>query len=393
MANAAFPPVALRRNSVALGLMLLLTSSPACVLAADADIPRLQADAERGSIKQEIELGAAYFAGRGVPQDEKRAAYWYEKAANAGDPAAQEQIGYFYEAGIGVARDPARAARWFQRAVAGGLIRAKVNLAIAYLMGEGVNQDAAMAEDLFRRAYAQGNGMAAYYLGEMYFYGKGVVRDEAAGEHWYEAGVKRHDPRSEFRFASILWQHPKDSDDVKRAVKLLREATAGGLVPAMHQLGIILLKRPELAASRAEAPALLKGAAEAGEWRSSVALGLLSRDGMAGTAVDQKAAYYHYRVAALQGGKDALDVVSNDLDALSGHLGAEQTAVIDAEARSWYADHQIVLQFVHRDGGKSKEYPVYAVASPDEGLHAGRLIPTEPSTGYGQAAAPKPLAN
>jgi len=165
--NTASPHGFLFCTSVAFGLGVALFAAPSPLRAADPDIPRLQADAQRGSIRHEVELGAAYFAGRGVQQDEKLAAYWYEKAANAGDPGAQKQIGYFYEAGIGVQRDPAQAARWFQRAVAGGLISAKVNLAVAYLAGLGVKQDTAFAEDLFRQAYAQGNGTAACYLGEM----------------------------------------------------------------------------------------------------------------------------------------------------------------------------------------------------------------------------------
>jgi len=363
-------------------LALVLLAAPASVRAADPDIPRLQVDAERGSIKQQLELASAYFAGRGVSQDEKRAAYWFEKAANAGDPGAQAQIGYFYEAGIGVSRDPAQAARWFQRAVAGGLISAKVNLGVAYLLGEGVKKDPAMAEDLFRRAFAQGNGMAACYLGEMYSLGTGVERDEAAGEHWYEAGVKLHDARAEFQLASLFWQRQKNPAEVKRSVKLLRESSAGGLVAAKHQLGVILVKHPELAESPKESVGLLKEAAEAGEWRSSIALGLMSRDGMAGVSVDPKVAYYHYRVAALQGGKEALQVIAHELDAISGRLGPEQTAAIDADAKAWFADHHLALNFVRKDGGKWKEYPVYGVVNPDAGLHAGRLLPTNPSAGY-----------
>ena len=121
------------------GLMQPLVS-----YAVDPDIPRIQAEAKGGSISREIELGAAYLAGHGVARDEKQAAYWYEKAANSGDPAAQEQIGYFYQAGIGVERDPARAAQWFERAVAGGLISAKVNLGVAYVWGLGVRKDPAL---------------------------------------------------------------------------------------------------------------------------------------------------------------------------------------------------------------------------------------------------------
>src|SRR6202008_5000213 len=87
---------------------------PQSAFAREAYITRIQSRAGPGPVAQEMELGAAYLAGRGVPRDEKKAAYWYEKAANAGDPGAQQQIGYFYQAGIGVGRDPARAAQWFE---------------------------------------------------------------------------------------------------------------------------------------------------------------------------------------------------------------------------------------------------------------------------------------
>ena len=336
-------------------------------------------DAQRGSIKQQVELGAAYFAGRGVPQDEKRAAYWYERAANAGDPGAQKQIGYFYELGIGVPRDPSMAVRWYERAAAGGLISAKVNLGVAYLLGDGVQKDTVLAEELFHHAYEQGNGMAACYLGEMYMKGMGVQRDEAAAEHWYEAGAKLHNPGAEFQLANLLWHRQKNAGEIKKAVKLLHEASAAGMVSAKHQLGVVLLKHPDLASSQQEAPALLKEASEAGEWRASVALGLLSRDGMSGVPADPKAAYYHYRLGALQGGEEALKIVVNDLDAISGRLGPEQTAAIDADAKAFYENHHIALQFINKDGPKSKEYPAYAIANPAPGEHAGQLIPTDPS--------------
>ena len=337
----------------------------------------MQAEAERGSIKEEVELGAAYFTGRGVAQDEKRAAYWYEKAANAGDPQAQMEIGYFYQAGIGVAHDPAQAVKWYQRAAAGGVVGAKVNLGVAYLVGVAVRKDTGLAEDLFRQAFAQGSGLAASYLGEMYAQGLGVQRDEAAAEHWFEAGAKLHDARAEFQLASLLWHRQKDPNEAKRAMKLLRESAAGGLVYAKHQLGITILRHPELGSSPQEATTVLKESAEAGEWRSSLALGLISRDGMLGVPADAKAAYYHYRVAALQGGEQAHRVVQNDLEMLSANLGPEQASAIDADAAAWFENHHLALIYIHKEGTKSKEFPVHAVATPADGARAGWLIPNE----------------
>src|SRR5271170_607592 len=109
----------------------------------------IRAKAERGFVKQEIELAEAYFFGDGVPRDVSEAARWYEKAAADGDPVAQNQIGYFYQAGIGVPRDPVRAAHWYQLASASGLGEATVNLGILYLKGLGVPQNAQTAQQLF----------------------------------------------------------------------------------------------------------------------------------------------------------------------------------------------------------------------------------------------------
>ena len=134
------------------GALALTFTAASSASAVEPDIPRIQAGAQKGSIQQEIELAGAYFAGRGVTRDEKQAAYWYEKAANSGDPAAQLQIGFFYEAGIGVERDPARAAVWFERAVASGSVEAKVNLGVAYTWGVGVRKDPEFATQLFRAA-------------------------------------------------------------------------------------------------------------------------------------------------------------------------------------------------------------------------------------------------
>ena len=146
---------------LAVALSLVITAR--CSSAADVKASQLQAAAEKGYVPQEIELAAAYFAGRGVPQDDKMAAYWYRKAAESGDPDSENEIGYFYEAGIGVSRDPARAFHWYQLAASSGLAVAKVNLGVLYVWGIGVEKNPELAAKLFREAASKGNGTAAAY--------------------------------------------------------------------------------------------------------------------------------------------------------------------------------------------------------------------------------------
>src|ERR1700733_1580354 len=183
-------------------LVALLYAS--LVKAAEPDIPLTKNTPEPASIQQQIELAAAYFTGRGVKQDEKLAAYWYERAAAAGDPEAQKQIGYFYQIGMGVPQDSARAVHWYQLAAAGGLLSAKVNLGVAYVWGVGVPRNVELGIELFREAAEKGNGLGACYLGDVYLSGMNGPVDKAAAQQWYEKGAKLHEPRAEFDLASIL---------------------------------------------------------------------------------------------------------------------------------------------------------------------------------------------
>ena len=96
---------------------------------------KLTSDAERGSLSAEIELGARYMTGDGVPRDPTAAAHWYEKAAQRGEPNAQNQIGYFYQSGIGVPKDLSRAMHWYQLSAASGDASAIVNIGVLYVIG------------------------------------------------------------------------------------------------------------------------------------------------------------------------------------------------------------------------------------------------------------------
>lgn len=350
--------------SLAFTCLLLFATASAC-----ADIPRLEAGAEHGSVRKQMQLGAAYFLGRGVQRSEEMAAFWYEKAANAGDPVAQEEIGYFYQAGIGVPRDPSRAAHWFQLAAAGGRASAKVNLGVAYLWGLGVPRDQALALQLFHEALDKGSAVAAGYIGEAYFLGIGVAKDVSVAQHWYAIGAKMHDPHAQFRLADLLSTDVDEPEHLHRAAVLLRASSKAGYVPAKHTLGLLIANHPELAAQPNEAILNLEEAAEAGTWKSSAVLGALARDGRGMTA-DSKDAYLRFKIAELQGGDPAHALVAADLSRLAVTLSNADVQALNAQANDWVEKHKTTLQFVYGAAG-----PAFALTSPDLKIHAGRLMP------------------
>jgi uncharacterized protein len=196
-----------------------------------------------------------------------------------------------------------------------------------------VRKDPDFAIQIFREAANKGNGTAACYLGDMYYFGVGVSKDEPEARNWFEAGAKLHNAEAQFSLAMMLIQ--QDSLTTKDEIKLLRESAHGGYVLAMHQLGLFIVRNPTLAASPTEATDLLEEAAADGSWRSSVLLGILARDGRAGKAKDMKAAYYHFRIATLQGGDTATRLVASDLRLLTSELSVGDVSSLDSEAMAW----------------------------------------------------------
>jgi len=376
------------RSFLAIGMSLVIISGSCLAWAVTPDIPRIQAEAERGSVQQEIELGAAYMMGRGVERNEKQAAYWYEKAANSGDPEAQRQIGYFYTVGIGVGRDPARAAYWFERAIAGGAMSAKVNLGVAYLWGMGVRKDEPLAAKLFQEAAAKGSGPGACYMGNLYYFGIGVAKDAIEARRWFEMGAKLKDARAKHNLALML-MHEQNPASRERAAKLLRESSKAGFVPARHQLGLFLLHNPDVAKSPRESIAALEQAAEEGIWKSSVVLGILARDGQ-GIPKDAPMAYYRFRVAELQGGDVAAKLLTNDLKALSSTLAQVQMDKMNAAADEWFKNHKVALEYLFENGEDRSEFPAFGLESPDKDMHAGLLVttPIDPGTREGARSTP-----
>ena len=61
-----------------------------------------------------------YRFGEGGPPDPAKAATWYRRAAERGEPVAQMNLGEMYALGVGVQRDPVQGLVWLRRAARQG---------------------------------------------------------------------------------------------------------------------------------------------------------------------------------------------------------------------------------------------------------------------------------
>ena len=90
----------------------------------------LRLAAAQGDASAQFEVASRLAEGKGIDQDLKEAAQWYQRAAASGFAMAQFRLGTLYERGLGVKPDASRAQVWYERAAAQGNVKAMHNLAV-----------------------------------------------------------------------------------------------------------------------------------------------------------------------------------------------------------------------------------------------------------------------
>ncbi len=205
----------------------------------------------------------------------------------------------------------------------------------------------------------------------MYLLGVDGPRDPAKAETWFALGARQHDPVAAYSLGFLLSVVPDHDHDLVRAVELLRISATKGYVPAIHQLGLMLVNHPELAGSTQEAVPLLREASSAGCWKSSVVLGILARDGRS-TPADPALASYYFRLAALQGGEAARHYLAGDLAAIARKISSQEDSARATQAAQWFQQHQVPMLFVYREKEQQKNFPIAAIGEYGDTLRAGQ---------------------
>lgn len=121
---------------------------------------------DKGSAIGQGMMGYIYEYGDfGKPVDDIKAAEFYTKAAEQGNPLAKIQLGSVLIRGTGIKRDPVRAVSLFEEAMALGYPEAMRWLAIAHELGLGVEPDIPYAGQLYDKANLRLDTVSHYLLG------------------------------------------------------------------------------------------------------------------------------------------------------------------------------------------------------------------------------------
>lgn len=149
--------------------------------------------AQGGDTLAQFELGRRLTLGDGVSVDMKKAADWFEKAANQSMPQAQYSLANLYEKGHGVKKDLMVARLWYERAAQQGNIKAMHNLAVLYAEGGLGKPDFKQATDWFIKAADHGLKDSQYNLAILFARGMGVKQDLIQSYKWFAIAAHNGD--------------------------------------------------------------------------------------------------------------------------------------------------------------------------------------------------------
>jgi hypothetical protein len=111
--------------------------------------------------------------------------------AAQGDAAAQVNLGALYALGAGVPQDYAVARQWWEKAAAQGDAWSQYHLGVLYFFGQGVPVDIATARGWYTKSATQGNAVAQVQLGALYDFGMGVPQNDMRAYMWYSLAAER----------------------------------------------------------------------------------------------------------------------------------------------------------------------------------------------------------
>jgi TPR repeat protein len=196
--------------------------------------------AEQGDARAQFHLAAAYYLGRGDPQNYAEALRWYRMAADQGESDAEDGLGYMYVTGRGAKQDYAEALRWYKRAAEHGSAKGQFDLATVYDDGIGVPPDYVEASRWFRKAAEQNYAKAQDGLGYMYYAGRGLPQDYAQAFFWYRKAAEQGYAKAEFDLSSMYYNGLGTSQDHSEARRWCIKAAKQGNADAQQALAVLV---------------------------------------------------------------------------------------------------------------------------------------------------------
>jgi TPR repeat protein len=195
---------------------------------------------EKNDVKAMTLLGEIYANGFGIDRNDKKAAEWYQFAADRGDREAMFALGMFHLGGrLGTVNSEA-GAKLLAAAAKLGHVAASYDLGLLYLEGRVFPQDFARAAELFRVAADAGSPEAQYALATLYKEGRGVSADVGEAVRLLAAASAADNTDAQVEYAIALFNGTGVARNEAVAAALLMKAARKGHPVAQNRLANVL---------------------------------------------------------------------------------------------------------------------------------------------------------
>ena len=302
--------------------------------------------AKMGNATAQYNLGIMYENGRGVSQDNAKAAEWYRKSAEQGDT---------------------RAVEWYRKSAEQGNVTAQYNLGYMYHDGRGVSRDHAKAVEWYRKSAEQGNADAQYALGYMYENGRGVSQDHAKAVEWYQKAAEQDHGGAQCQLGGMYLYRK----DYTKAVNWLLRVAMRGNPDAQLQLGIMFKKGLGVYPNFDEAERWFRESANQGNhWAANELKEMLSVGPVkwCQEIAEQGNAYAQYKLGDMY--RNGVVVFQNNFKAVEWYRKSAEQGNTDAQYELGYMYHNGIG--VSKDHTKAAEW--YSKAAKEGDVRARKVL-------------------
>lgn len=183
-------------TAAALSLCMMVTSGCSdkkekAQIAHQSPFERIKAEAEKGDVKAQYDLGICYFYGLETAKDINQAIIWWERAAAGNHAPAYYQLGACYEEGTGVIKNQYYALYCYRQAARMGSDHGQCAVGRCYTDGIGTMPILSTAVIEYLPAALNGNAEAQYNVGKFFAEGKYYPKNFALASFWYRESAQK----------------------------------------------------------------------------------------------------------------------------------------------------------------------------------------------------------
>lgn len=189
-------------------------------------------------------FGMCYHMGLGVEEDMQKAIHWYQKAADLGDPEAQNSLGEIYLYGAeGIEEDESKALKLFKLASDKNLNGALKNLGDCYYYGWGTDEDFNECLKWYVKAADEGDDEAMVKVGLCHKNGEGVLKNFKKAEEWFTKAKIKTNNAGAINYLGLIYEEGGFgiTKNQAKAVRFYKEAAFLGYPAAQYNYGLSLI--------------------------------------------------------------------------------------------------------------------------------------------------------